>query len=193
MPEVPALPKHLQAPSSLVTFHMRKVRLSVCFLLLVCLESRVWTVVVAPKHLSPHSTRLLPHQLSFSTPLLSQYPINHPFVSENQIFTKSDFDLSMSAIAAAPDDLGLTWRSWESVGVRVENLPHDATTFDLWRAFNNEGNIISIDIFEKPDGFQSSSGRIRFMYVSTRYAHILSSNLLNLCFLHAPFHECSRR
>lgn len=79
----------------------------------------------------------------------------------------------MSAIAAAPADLGLTWRSWESVAVRVENLPHDATTLDLWKAFSDQGNILSIDIFEKPDGYQSSSGRIRFMYVFARFSQIL--------------------
>lgn len=83
----------------------------------------------------------------------------------------------MSATTASPADLGLAWRSWESVVVRVENLPHDATTFDLWKAFSDQGNILSIDIFEKPDGYQSSSGRIRFMYVFLPVSH-RSSNLL---------------
>ncbi|KAE8147795.1 RNA dependent RNA polymerase-domain-containing protein [Aspergillus avenaceus] len=54
------------------------------------------------------------------------------------------------------------WRSWDSVAVNVSKLPPGTSTLLLWRAFNSEGNIFSIDLFEDSHGDRVSSGKIRF-------------------------------
>lgn len=60
-----------------------------------------------------------------------------------------------------------TWRSWESLAINVFNIPEGTNTFAVWDSFKNEGNITSIDIFDKRTGDRYSKGRIRFRYIST--------------------------
>ncbi|KAJ5652195.1 hypothetical protein N7507_009621 [Penicillium longicatenatum] len=67
-----------------------------------------------------------------------------------------------------PPPVWLTWRNWESVAVGVSDLPKGTSTYALWEAFSNEGNIFSIDIFEDRNGNRSSRGRIRFKPPPTR-------------------------
>ncbi|KAL4953606.1 RNA dependent RNA polymerase-domain-containing protein [Aspergillus filifer] len=54
------------------------------------------------------------------------------------------------------------WRSFESVAVFITDIPREATTRDLWKAFNQEGSIFSIDIWEDFHGKKTSKGKIRF-------------------------------
>ncbi|KAL4942211.1 hypothetical protein BDV06DRAFT_235547 [Aspergillus oleicola] len=54
------------------------------------------------------------------------------------------------------------WKSWDSVAVNLLDLPIEVTTQDLWRAFNQESNISSIDIWEDSHGNKTSKGKIRF-------------------------------
>lgn len=68
----------------------------------------------------------------------------------------------------------LTWKSWESVAVTLRNIPRDANTYVLWRAFSKEGNITAIDIFDDRHGNRASRGRIRFRSVSS--APLLSND-----------------
>ncbi|CAI7665782.1 unnamed protein product [Penicillium manginii] len=55
-----------------------------------------------------------------------------------------------------------TWRIWESLALNVFNIPEGTNTFVLWDSFKKEGNITSIDIFDKRLGDRHSKGRIRF-------------------------------
>ncbi|RDW86205.1 uncharacterized protein DSM5745_02847 [Aspergillus mulundensis] len=54
------------------------------------------------------------------------------------------------------------WKIWESVAVNLTNVPAEASTQDLWRAFKNEGDILSIDIFEDFNGTRDQKAKIRF-------------------------------
>ncbi|KAL4922233.1 RNA dependent RNA polymerase-domain-containing protein [Aspergillus aurantiobrunneus] len=58
--------------------------------------------------------------------------------------------------------LAAPWRSWESVAVNLANVPEDVSALDLWKLFNNEGNIHSIDIFEDSHGNRTKRAKIRF-------------------------------
>lgn len=60
--------------------------------------------------------------------------------------------------------VNLTWQSWESVAILLDNIPAGTNTFHLWKSFQSHGNIISIDIFEK-ESSRYGKGRIRFKYV----------------------------
>ncbi|KAJ0422162.1 RNA dependent RNA polymerase-domain-containing protein [Aspergillus carlsbadensis] len=61
-----------------------------------------------------------------------------------------------------PQPIRAPWASWESVSVRLMNVPDKLTTVELWRAFKTEGVITSIDIFEDSHGNRISKGKIRF-------------------------------
>ncbi|KAL4783051.1 RNA dependent RNA polymerase-domain-containing protein [Aspergillus varians] len=54
------------------------------------------------------------------------------------------------------------WRSWESVAVNLINVPKEVSTVNLWKAFKEEGNIHSIDIFEDSHGSRTARAKIRF-------------------------------
>ncbi|KAL4805531.1 RNA dependent RNA polymerase-domain-containing protein [Aspergillus unguis] len=54
------------------------------------------------------------------------------------------------------------WRLWESVAIKIENVPKQVTALDLWRAFKDEGNIHSIDIHEDSHGERNTRAKLRF-------------------------------
>ncbi|KAL4924881.1 RNA dependent RNA polymerase-domain-containing protein [Aspergillus undulatus] len=54
------------------------------------------------------------------------------------------------------------WKTWESVAVFLNNVPKEVTTQDLWRSFKEEGNIVSIDIWEDSHGNKNTKGKIRY-------------------------------
>ncbi|KAL4970044.1 RNA dependent RNA polymerase-domain-containing protein [Aspergillus stella-maris] len=58
------------------------------------------------------------------------------------------------------------WKSFESVAVFITDIPQEATTQDLWKAFNQEGPIFSIDIWENSHGKRISKGKIRFRRIA---------------------------
>lgn len=76
-----------------------------------------------------------------------------------------------------------TWRSWDSVAVVLVGIPRDANTYLLWKAFQNEGNIMSIDIFDDRHGKRSSKGKIRFRYVFIAFIYS-PRNPCYSCFLY---------
>ncbi|KAL4773674.1 RNA dependent RNA polymerase-domain-containing protein [Aspergillus nidulans var. acristatus] len=53
------------------------------------------------------------------------------------------------------------WRAWESVAVNLTNVTAEVRTLDLWRAFKDEGNVRSIDIFEDSHGNRTTRAKIR--------------------------------
>ncbi|THC91004.1 hypothetical protein EYZ11_009534 [Aspergillus tanneri] len=61
-----------------------------------------------------------------------------------------------------PPQILAPWRFWDSVAVNISNVPNEATTFDLWQAFQKEGHVFSIDLFEDFHGKREPKGRIRF-------------------------------
>ena len=54
------------------------------------------------------------------------------------------------------------WKHWETVAINLANLPVEADTFTLWKAFSKEGSIFSIDIFTDIHGNRDTKGKIRF-------------------------------
>lgn len=54
------------------------------------------------------------------------------------------------------------WKHWESVAVNLANVPLEADTFTIWKAFRKEGVVFSIDLFEDAHGNRESRGKVRF-------------------------------
>lgn len=54
------------------------------------------------------------------------------------------------------------WKSWESVAIYLDNVPLEANTYTLWRAFKDQGDIFSIDLYEDVHGNREAKGKIRF-------------------------------
>lgn len=57
------------------------------------------------------------------------------------------------------------WKHWESVAVNLANVPLEADTFTIWKAFRKEGDVFSIDLFEDSHGNRESRGKVRFKLV----------------------------
>ncbi|KAJ5428334.1 RNA-dependent RNA polymerase eukaryotic-type [Penicillium cf. griseofulvum] len=56
----------------------------------------------------------------------------------------------------------ITWRSWKTCAVDLLNIPREMNTHDIYNAFEQYGNLISIDIWEDASGRPDSKARIRF-------------------------------
>lgn len=54
------------------------------------------------------------------------------------------------------------WESWDVLDVRVARLPQHITTYDLWFAFQREGQVDSIDIFVNRQGKRDGNAKVRF-------------------------------
>ncbi|KAI9039173.1 RNA-directed RNA polymerase (Sad-1) [Aspergillus affinis] len=61
-----------------------------------------------------------------------------------------------------PPQILAPWKSWGSVAIKISNVPKEVTAFHIWQAFNKEGNIFSIDLFEDSHGKRGAKGKIRF-------------------------------
>jgi RNA-dependent RNA polymerase len=57
------------------------------------------------------------------------------------------------------------WTTWDTVALNLFNLPEEANTFLVWQAFNGEGRIFSIDLFEDNSGKRTRRGKVRFRFV----------------------------
>ncbi|XXH03156.1 D-lactate ferricytochrome c oxidoreductase [Hypoxylon texense] len=53
------------------------------------------------------------------------------------------------------------WAGWSSISLRVRGLPAFSTTYDLWSIFQGNGQIVSVELFER-DGKRDGAGRVRF-------------------------------
>lgn len=71
------------------------------------------------------------------------------------------------------------WKLWDSVAIRLANVPKDANTFSLWHTFAKEGNISSIDLFEDFHGNRAHKGKLRFRFALPLPQLYLSSLLSN--------------
>ncbi|PWY82203.1 RNA-directed RNA polymerase (Sad-1) [Aspergillus heteromorphus CBS 117.55] len=61
-----------------------------------------------------------------------------------------------------PSPIIAPWKRWESVVIRLTNLPLEANAQTIWHALNEEGHIFSIDLFEDVHGQRISRGKVRF-------------------------------
>lgn len=62
------------------------------------------------------------------------------------------------AVARRQDD----WTTWIELGVKVTGLTQKVSTRDLWKAFSNEGSIVTIELYEDSRGNRDGKGLIRF-------------------------------
>ncbi|KUL85278.1 hypothetical protein ZTR_07957 [Talaromyces verruculosus] len=54
------------------------------------------------------------------------------------------------------------WQTWDSFAVNLFHVPDEVTAFTIWTAFNRQGNIFAIDLYEDDAGRRNGKGRIRF-------------------------------
>jgi RNA-dependent RNA polymerase len=52
--------------------------------------------------------------------------------------------------------------SWPSLAVVLTNVPKELGTVDIWKAFKEEGSIVSIDIWEDSHGGRGTKAKVRF-------------------------------
>jgi RNA-dependent RNA polymerase len=60
------------------------------------------------------------------------------------------------------------WQSWPELTIKVWNLPSSITTWQLWKKFEREGTVVSIEIYESRQGVREGSAKIRFSPVPYR-------------------------
>lgn len=56
------------------------------------------------------------------------------------------------------------WRHWLELGVFFGGFPPSVTTRDVWKAFKEEGDIVTIELFDNDMGELNGRGRVRFRY-----------------------------
>jgi RNA-dependent RNA polymerase len=78
--------------------------------------------------------------------------------NSNQPLT-AGFTTSLSGLTLKPRE---SWQYWPELTVRVQNLPPTITTSDLWRRFEQEGNIVFIELYENRQGIRDGNAKIRF-------------------------------
>ena len=76
---------------------------------------------------------------------------------KNNIFVRP-VPMARSAIVARAND----WSHWVEVAVQFSGFPVNTTTRDIWNVFKNEGDILTIELFDDYNGNSSGRGRIRF-------------------------------
>ncbi len=55
------------------------------------------------------------------------------------------------------------WSKWDELAVIVRGLRLDETTFNLWRNFRTQGNIVFIELFEdRKDGKRTGLAKVKF-------------------------------
>jgi len=54
------------------------------------------------------------------------------------------------------------WRHWLELGVLFRGFPPSVTTRDVWKAFKQEGDIVTIELFDNNTGEPNGRGRVRF-------------------------------
>ncbi|PYH98795.1 putative RNA-directed RNA polymerase (Sad-1) [Aspergillus ellipticus CBS 707.79] len=61
-----------------------------------------------------------------------------------------------------PSPILAPWKLWESVVIRLNNVPLEANAQTIWQALKREGHIFSIDLFEDSHGQRVPRGKVRF-------------------------------
>ena len=77
---------------------------------------------------------------------------------------------SQSAVIARAND----WSNWVEVAVQFSGFPTNTNTKDIWNVFKNEGDILTIELFDDYNGNPNGRGRIRFRqaYPTFRDYHV---------------------
>ncbi|KAI9885653.1 MAG: hypothetical protein M1823_002522 [Watsoniomyces obsoletus] len=88
----------------------------------------------------------------------------------------------LNSIAVTPDG----WETWDSLAIRVFGLPWNISTLDLWSAFQKEGNVSTIEIFENRQGHRDGTAKLRFR-PPPRKAFWVSGTYEILQFRNKPF------
>ena len=55
-----------------------------------------------------------------------------------------------------------SWRQRDTLAIKLTNVPKEASAVNLWEAFQKEGSIFTIDLFEDSHGNRKPEGKIRF-------------------------------
>lgn len=106
----------------------------------------------------------------------------HPSSRSNPPFRDKDrpplVSLPTASQQALPQVLDLIippWKQWNSVAINLLNLPPEANAYVLWKAFQKEGPIFSIDLFEDNHGRRENKGKIRFKFALTLCSYSFGS------------------
>lgn len=54
------------------------------------------------------------------------------------------------------------WQKWDELAVLIKGVHDNETTYNLWRNFSTQGNIVFIDLFEGKDGKRNGGAKIKF-------------------------------
>ena len=57
------------------------------------------------------------------------------------------------------------WSQWVELGIQYSGFPDDATTKDVWNVFKEEGEVLTIELFDDFQGNTNGKGRVRFRSV----------------------------
>ncbi|KAK5998750.1 RNA-dependent RNA polymerase 1 [Cladobotryum mycophilum] len=80
-----------------------------------------------------------------------------PKSKQNNKAADSRSDVSINSSKALP-----TWRNWPEVSIRLDSLPLDTTTQNLWEWFSSQGNIVWMDVFDPNNATKTLSARLAF-------------------------------
>jgi hypothetical protein len=75
----------------------------------------------------------------------------------------------VSAASVNNSSIPEVWKTWDGLTVKLRGLPRSTTTLDLWRAFQAEGNVEAIEIFEDKQGRLDGTAKVRFRYVRSAF------------------------
>ena len=107
----------------------------------------------------PHSRRTSTstEAITIYTPPSSTGRKNNAFLRPAPMATRP-FSRPQSAVVARAND----WSNWVEVAVQFSGFPTNTSTKDIWNVFRNEGEILTIELFDDHNGNPSGRGRIRF-------------------------------
>ncbi|KAJ5970641.1 uncharacterized protein N7479_000559 [Penicillium vulpinum] len=88
--------------------------------------------------------------------------MQHPKSNRLRLFPSDPPVPSGPSVQTAPAQDWITWRSWKTCAVDLLNIPKEMNTHDIYDAFHQYGNLISIDLWEDASGGPDSRARIRF-------------------------------
>lgn len=112
---------------------------------------------------SRSSSRMYPHRS------------NPPFRDKDRPPLISLRTASQQALLQVLDSIIPPWKEWDSVAINLLNLPPEANAYVLWQAFQKEGPIFSIDLFEDDHGRRENKGKIRFKFALTPCSYSFGS------------------
>ncbi|RJE21572.1 RNA polymerase [Aspergillus sclerotialis] len=67
-----------------------------------------------------------------------------------------------TASTSRPAPMASTWEQWESVGVKLGNVPGEVNSLTIWHAFSREGTVSSVELYEDSQGRRDGKGKVWF-------------------------------